>query len=278
MANKIFSIYKSGKERTTKNNDRLVVEISNSHVASIVVGGHTNIIEDFEFFDIKAGNFKNFEEDFAYAVIGSRLLDKPYADKKVFINSPESVIIPTHLYSKEKSVDYLNVVFAENYIGEVFKDDLQNQFQVTNAYRIPARVREVIEKNLAIVTLEHTYSGILRNIFWNLSNLPQTLLKVQFYRSHFVVIVLNQQRLQIIQSYPYTTNEDVLYTLLNICRQLNLKTPLLQLSGMFDINSSLFETLASYFKNLVVEEKVVPDLNIDGYPAHYFTPFFKLAE
>ena len=87
MTNKIFSTYKAGKERGIKNNDRLIVEISNAHVACIVIGGSTNTIEDFELFELPSDSFKSFEESFAYVVIGSRLLDKHYTDKKVFINT-----------------------------------------------------------------------------------------------------------------------------------------------------------------------------------------------
>lgn len=277
MATKIFSIYKSGKERTTKNNDRLIVEISNHHVVSLVIGGATNQVEDFEWFDMNGDGFNNFEENFAYIVIGSRLLDKPYADKKVFINTSQAVLIPHTFYSKENSADYLNLLFG-NTNEEIFKDDLHNQFQLVNAYRIPKHVREVIEKNLAGITLEHTFSSILRNLFWINSTLPAELLKVQFYKSQMIVVVVNDRQLQFVNAFNYATAEDALYNLLNVCKQFNLKNPSLQLSGAILTTSPLFEMLSVYFKNISTEEVVIQDLAIEEYPAHYFSPYFKLAE
>jgi hypothetical protein len=278
MANKIFSIYKSGKERSTKNNDRITVEIANAHVACIVVGGNSNQIEDFEFFELPSSSIKNFEESFAYVVIGSRLLDKPYADKRVYFNSDQSVLVPAQLYSTENAADYLNVVFGSNNKSEVFKDDLNNQFELVNSYRVPIQVKEVIEKNLAVVTLEHTYSNILKNAFFVLPSLPSNVIKVQFYKSHLIVAVFAEHRLQFIQSLAYTSPDDVLYNLLNLCKQFNLSGLLLQVSGMIDLKSSMYETLSTYFKNITTEDLSVPDIDISNYPAHYFTPFFKLAQ
>ena len=278
MANKIFSIYKSGKERSTKNNDRITVEIGSAHVACIVVGGSSNQIEDFEFFELNSSALKNFEESFAYVVIGSRLLDKPYADKKVYFNSDESVLVPSHLFVTENSSDYLDVVFGTNNKTEVFKDDLNNQFQIVNTYRIPKQIREVIEKNLAVVTVEHTYSSILRSMFWVLSSLPPQLIKVQFYKSHLIVAVLVEHRLQYIQSLSFIAPEDVVYNLLNICRQFNLKGALLQVSGLIDYKSAMYQSLSNYFKNISTEDLLVPDLDTSDYPPHFFTPFFKLLQ
>jgi hypothetical protein len=243
-----------------------------------VVGGSSNQIEDFEFFELNSSALKNFEESFAYVVIGSRLLDKPYADKKVYFNSDESVLVPSHLFVTENSSDYLDVVFGTNNKTEVFKDDLNNQFQIVNTYRIPKQIREVIEKNLAVVTVEHTYSSILRSMFWVLSSLPPQLIKVQFYKSHLIVAVLVEHRLQYIQSLSFIAPEDVVYNLLNICRQFNLKGALLQVSGLIDYKSAMYQSLSNYFKNISTEDLLVPDLDTSDYPPHFFTPFFKLLQ
>ena len=277
MTNKIFSTYKAGKERGIKNNDRLIVEISSDHVACLVVGGSTNTIEDFELFELASDNFKSFEESFAYVVIGSRLLDKHYTDKKVFINTDQSILVPANLYSKQKASDYLNVVFGEkNY--EVFKDELHESLPAINIYRIPVHVREVIEKNLAMVTVEHAYSNIIKTVFLQDIPLTGSIIKVQFYKMHVIVAIINDGQLHLVNSYQYTTSEDVLYHLLNICKQLNLKAAELSVSGMIDLKSSLYEQLEKYFTNIKIEEVKVPDLDLQDYPASYFTPFFKLAE
>jgi hypothetical protein len=277
MTNKIFSTYKAGKERGIKNNDRLIVEISSDHVACLVVGGTTGGIEDFELFELPSDNFKTFEESFAYVVIGSRLLDKHYTDKKVFINTEQSVLVPADFYSKEKASDYLNVVFGENNY-ELFKDELQDTLPVINAYRIPVQVREVIEKNLAMVTLEHTFSNVIRTIFLKEVSASNSIINVQFYKTHFIVAVINGGELQLVNSYKYNNDEDALYHLLNICNQLNLKGASLKVCGIIDLSSSLYGQVQKYFANLSVEEILVPDMDLQEYAASYFTPFFKLAE
>ena len=277
MTNKIFSTYKAGKERGIKNNDRLIVEIGSDYVACLVVGGTTGTIEDFELFELPSDNFKTFEESFAYVVIGSRLLDKHYTDKKVFINTEQSVLIPADFYSKQKALDYLNAVFGENNY-ELFKDGLRDTLPVINAYRIPVQVREVIEKNLAMVTVEHTFSNILRTIFSKEISPSNSIINAQFYKTHFIVTVINGGQLQLINAYQYNNDDDVLYHLLNICNQLNLKGVLLKVCGMIDLKSSLYGHLQKYFTNLSVEEIIVPDMDLQEYAASYFTPFFKLAE
>ncbi|HEX8332630.1 MAG TPA: DUF3822 family protein, partial [Segetibacter sp.] len=197
---------------------------------------------------------------------------------RVYFNFHESVLVPTHLYDQENSANYLNVVFGTNQHTEVFKDDLNNPFQLVNTYRVPTHIKEVIEKNLAVVTVEHTYSSILRSMFWVLSSLPAQLIKVQFYKSHLIVVVLVEHRIQYIQSFSFTAPEDVVYNLLNICRQFNLKGALLQVSGFIDSKSAMYQALATYFKNISTEDLTVPNLDISNHPSHYFTPFFKLLQ
>lgn len=277
MANKIFSTYKSRKERGATINDRIVVEIGHTHIACMIVAAKSNNVEDFELFELSSSSFKNFEESFAYVVIASRLLDKPYADKKVYFNSPQSVLIPAHLYNVQNSAQYLSLIFGNNK-DEVFRDDLNAYFQLINVYSIPAQVKEVVEKNLSVVSVEHTYSSIIKALFQELTSLPSPLIKVQFYKNHFIVAVFLQHRFQYIQSFTFAAPEDVLYHLVNICHHFNIKGALLQVSGMLDLKSTMYAVLSAHFKNIHTEELTIPDLDLSDYPLHYFTPFFKLVK
>jgi hypothetical protein len=108
--------------------------------------------------------------------------------------------------------------------------------------------------------------------------MPSSFIKVQFYKSHIIVAALANRSLQIMQSFPYSTPADVLYNLLNICRQFDLKGALLQVSGMIENDSSMLEELNKYFRNIVIEDSTVPELEISNHPSHYFTPFFKLHQ
>jgi len=104
--------------------------------------------------------------------------------------------------------------------------------------------------------------------------------------------IYRNRSLQLIQSFAYTTPEDVVYHLLHCCEQLGLSQDdcLLHISGYIDEDSALFTEIKKYFLRLEfdkfegahdVQEPMQEELTENSapseYPAHYFSYLQKLA-
>lgn len=281
MANKIFSSYSSGKNKDASGSQQLVVEIAADHVACMVKSGSKKVVKDFELFKRDSEQEQTFEEAFGDVLIASTLLNKTYDETRIFIQNESSVLIPAEHFNQASSIDYLNLVVGESGSAQVFSDELSNGLGIVNVYRIPVAWLRTVNKSLKSVSTRHSYSKIVEQALQQ-PGTPNDLLKVIFYEKQLVVVLLLAKKLKLIQTFPYESREDVLYTLLNISQRFNFKPDNIPfvVSGMADIKSSLFVDLKKYFKRFSVEEmnNNTANINIGNHPKHYLTPFINLAQ
>jgi len=280
MANKIFSIYSSGPDEEQKDDDRLILEIGKTHFACMVQCGSRNTVADFELFRLKEGS-NNYEDFFNDLQSNSKLLNRSYSEKKVYIQNEMSVLVPENKFKEEIRNDYLDVAWGEDTNMVTMSDRLYANAGIINVYRVSTDIIHILNLRMNKVIVQHTYSQIIRSLFPLPANTPAQLIKVQFYNQHLIVTVISEKILLLIQTFQYQSPADVLYHLLNISQRLALddKTLVMKISGMIDLKSALYSQLLKYFNNIVVEDADSSIFHLDAseYPLHYFTPIFNLA-
>jgi hypothetical protein len=101
---------------------------------------------------------------------------------------------------------------------------------------------------------------------------------IDLRKEEFVLMVTKADRLLLLQAYQYATPGDVLYYLLKACHHflLDQNEVTVRLSGLIDINSSLYNELYQYFINIGFREATwqAPPADL---PAHFFTSLNDLA-
>jgi hypothetical protein len=105
---------------------------------------------------------------------------------------------------------------------------------------------------------------------------------IDFKQDEISVIILNESKLLLAQTFSYTTPEDVLYYLLKCCQQLGLSQQQVKvyLSGLIEKDSAIYRELYKYFIDLEFETlrndiKLAEELKV--HPEHYFSSISKLA-
>jgi hypothetical protein len=96
-----------------------------------------------------------------------------------------------------------------------------------------------------------------------------------------IVAVVKGKQLQLVQSFNFQTNDDIIYHLGNISEQfeLDMAGSQAEVSGNIDEGSSLYKKIQSCFGSIVfdtMEENGVLKLST-GRSLHFFTPFYKLV-
>jgi len=277
MVEKRISIYGDLDVLSPFNGDQLYFEISESHATLIVKNGIEDKMDAFEYFEFNKKKL-DWYEIFYQIRLNSKILDRSYNDTRVFYNLKEVVIVPASQFKADASESYLSVLFGETQPSIYRQDEIFSTLELYLPYRISKNLFDMVNTNLMMVSGKHCYTKILESVFRSNRGAGGPFLKVIYYHNMMTVLLLNSYKLILLQSYDFSTPDDMLYRLLNIVKQYHLKTADLQIevSGLLDLKSKATEYLKKLFPKLSLEASLSNPLYKDflkEYPVHYFTPF-----
>lgn len=280
MVTKSFGIFNGDNDTIVEDGDSLIIEIGKSHIALLLISRESNDITGFELF-----SFTENEEvpDKLFSAIEntSNLLKHTFATVNVFMNHEVCMPVPTAKFSKSVAEDYMAVIFGEAQQASTHTDHDAAHSEIVNLYRVPQEVMDALHRRFPNVILHHTWSNVLKMMRAKDLLSSKHLMHIQFYNTYFILVVIKDSMLQLIQVFIYENPDDVLYQMLNVAAQFNLSTEDvdLRISGLIDPNYKLFRELTNYFINIVADKADLSKVSVDvsEYPRHYFTPFFNLA-
>jgi hypothetical protein len=277
MARKIISYYNDAQEAAV--NARLFLEIGNDQVACLIKGEGQEV-GGFELFDLEKD--KADWSDIFYAVqSASEILNRQYRETHCYYNCEEALIMPQQAFNATAAEDYLALVYGESERHEIKYDMLSAGAHLVNAYRVKRSVHELVGRHFVLYQPHHAYSKILDDILLR-GEISDQFIKIQFYSDHIILAFMQDKQLQLVQSFRYKIHDDILYHILTIIQQFDIgaRNSHLELSGAFDQGSALYRQFMKLFGR-VSFETVQNDTSflsaLAAYPAHYFTPFHKLA-
>jgi len=254
---------------------QLVLEIGQQHI-TVVQLQQTSVtgIEIFRFTPSDNSDAEALVDSLLHA---SEMSRADYATITIYFNHPDAVLVPVFKFNKEIAEDYLQIAFGPAPDCTRMFDNSPGA-EIMNVFRISNDWKQAIERRFKSTTIKHSFTSMIQSLLGR--EHTGCNMTIHFYHQQFVVGVSNESSIQLVQSIPFETHEDVAYTLLNICRQLQLDGDLtIWVSGFIDLHSAVYTELLKYFDNVQVETIESPLLTEqgNGHPAHYFTPFFKLA-
>jgi hypothetical protein len=197
-------------------------------------------------------------------------------NKEVIISYayPECLIVPAAYYDGLNNEENLSMVYGDLEPGIVLSDEVKEK-NIYCVYRIPEDVHETISSQFPSAKSTHQFSSLIKNI-----HPSENSLHVIFYQQKIVIRLVINGELQILQSYQYKTPEDVVFHILNVCENFEVKEVGLQLYGMIEKDSALFRELHKYFLNIhfgPLPGRCNYAEGIKEFPAHYFSHLFSLA-
>jgi hypothetical protein len=166
---------------------------------------------------------------------------------------------------------------AEN---ELIFDEYVNEWNMHNIYTVSKDLHTLCRDKFRGGQYWHLYTMLLRSLAG--SHMKGNKASVIFYNDKFVVALLANGTLQLIQTFSYQTPEDAAYYLLLVCKQFNINSEelVLNMSGLIDTQSALYTELVKYFAE-VLYENIPTSYRTDGilreYPSHYFAPLLNMS-
>ena len=182
--------------------------------------------------------------------------------------------MPYKEFTDENAALLLKALFGVNEDSNITTEAIP-EWQLYNVLAIPKDVADWIRNRFSSAKYVSQCAVSIKSA--NTANAGGSML-VDFRTDDFSVMVTNQSKLLLAQTFSYSTPDDVVYYLLKVCQQFSLAQQEVQinLSGLIDKQSALYKELYQYFINVQFREAAwsIPD---NEYPAHFFTSLNDLA-
>jgi len=191
---------------------------------------------------------------------------------------PQSVLVPLNHYKLDDARLLLQSMFGISGKDAVVTEPLPG-WQLHNIYAVPKGVYDWAYQYFPSSNYWHTYSIGIKNI------VPTDFegsLAADFRSDDFSLVVTRGNKVLLTQTFPYSTPADVVYYLLDTCRQFSFQqeTVRLSLAGLIAKDSALYKELYQYFLHIRFRESEwrVPATDEQTYPLHFFTSLNDLAK
>ena len=278
MVEQKLSIASSQDQQSSHINSKLILEVSNQHIAILEKKGQLTLA--FEFYEINATPTE-WERIFNATTNQSKILSKTYSDTTIYLNNSETLVVPSTKYNRESTEAYLTAIYGDNNQVIANADLINIDGNPVTVYRCAASLNHTIKNHFVSFNYKNIYTKILENLFGK-ERMLMEMIKVQFYQKTMLVVVIYDNKLMLIQTYNYNSPEDVIYYLLNIVQEFNLsvKNTPIEVSGLIDVSSRHFELLENIFGRLSLEIIANDHLfkeHVNDNQAHWYTPFYNLS-
>ncbi len=266
MLQKTYSIYSDDL-----NDAQLFVETGKNHIACWCKKINDNTLRAFEFFQCDNVAAENFETLIDNAKLYSRLLAMPVA-KSIFLwNTDEVICVP-----KDKND---TVFLRQNF--ELLKGNLPRHSHIPHKplklvmllRRTENIKQQIADKYFPGALFMHQFVALLPS----LKHTGEDVIYLFFYPHYFTLCLFKNNKLHYLNTIDYTTPEDALYFVLNVCKQYEVeKNIAIRCGGFIDEKSKLYEILYQYlegFKLLQADEAQLAGDEFKEYALHYFMPY-----
>ncbi len=275
MVHKLIGFYGDRLDFTPKRTDQMAIEIDSHQITCMVKNSSTGEIDAIELFQVEQAS-TDWSDILFEVKQNSKILGPTYADCFIYFNFEEALILPMSEMSASASSDYLSLVYGLDEKADTKFDRINSSLPTVTIYRIKKSLSELLDRNFLIFKTQHSYTNILNDVL-NREGIPSIFLKLIVYHKHFVLVLMKDSQLQLIQSYTFLNSDDILYFAISVANQSGA-SPLqthLELSGMIDLHPNLLDQLKKSF-GIVSYDFMPNQLSPSNYSPYFLTPFYKL--
>ncbi len=188
-----------------------------------------------------------------------------YAAVSVIHQSNLSTIVPSKYFDKNSLATYLNFNIKTLKTDFIAFDNI-NTIDAKNVYVPYVNINNYLFQNFGEFEYQH-HSTILLAKLLKLESSTQKKMYVNVSKSSFDIVVLENRKLILLNSFSYTTKEDFIYYILFTAEQIQLNTEEFKLyfMGEIEVESEIYKIAYTYIKNIFFlksENSIFKDLEI----------------
>jgi hypothetical protein len=265
MLQKTYSIYSDDL-----NDVQLFIEAGKNHIACWCKKTGEKSLRAFEFFQCDDYSAEKFESLIDSTRLYSRLLTMPVESTNFFWNTTDVLCLPKEKNAADFIKSNFDLMLGDkpgNIIFSASTDDC------LVAWRMDDQQQYFAQQSFRGASFNNHYVPLLAS----LKKMNSNAVYLFFYPHYFTLIIYKENKLQFIQTINYALPEDVLYFVLNACKQYEVeRNTAVFYGGLVAEKSKLYETLYQYLEQLQlmkVDESYFASEGFNAYPLHYFLPY-----
>jgi len=237
---------------TSKNYKKLSIQVSLTGFSYCCFDTLNNVITSFKEIQFDNSNkSRKIEDLFADAFKNNPELKNTYDEVMVIHTNNLSTFVPTALFDENYLGSYLQ------YTTKVFETDFFTFDQISNyemnAVYIPyVNINNFLIDNVGSFDYKHANSILVEKILDNSRNNDDKKMIVNFNPEYFEIIVVQNQKLLLFNSFEYNTPEDFIYYILFTAEQLSLNPESfpLELLGTISENDPFYAIAYKYIRHI----------------------------
>ncbi len=203
------------------------------------------LLKEFEF---EAKGISESCEKIADIIASESLLQKEFYSSSLALNEFPSTLVPTPFYKDEKNREILG--FNHNVYEEILSDKMQ-QMDAINIYSVPTELLNLIHKSFPNTQIKCKSSIFIEQLLLQ-NNSVEAKVYASVKNNILEVSVIEENKLELHNSFSIDTKEDMLYFLLFSMEQLRLSPEKTELILLDDILKSdeKYNLLYQYVRNI----------------------------
>ena len=250
---------------TEKKYKKLSIQVSLTGLSFCCFDTLNNTISSFNevLFDTIDKGIK-IEDLFSEAFQKHVELNDAYDEVLIIHNNNLSTFVPTALFDENYLGSYLQYntkVFETDFFAF---DEISN-YQINSVYIPYVNMNNYFIDKFGSFDYKHANTVLVAKLLDESKNNDTKTMWVHFAPGHFEIIVIQNQKLLLFNSFDYSTPEDFLYYLLFTAEQLNMNPENfpLELIGNVNIESEFYKIAYKYIRNINLID--VEDLRWNNY-------------
>ena len=228
----------------------LSIQISLSGLSFCILNRTSTTIEFLatEFFDKKVNPFEALDH-LKKALASNHELNQTFASVLVIYQNDLSSLVPKHLYNEEQSADYLK------FNSKILKSDFISHDEIAinesiNVYVPYMNINNFIFDTFGVFEYKHASTILIDTLLQKKDDINDDVLYLNMNPQHFELIAIKKNKLQLYNSFEFSTKEDVIYYLLFTIEQLQFspETVKLSLMGRIEKDDEVYNIIYNYVR------------------------------
>lgn len=195
-------------------------------------------------------------------------LQLEYSNVDVIHQSNLATIVPNAYFDEESLSSYLNYNIKTLKNDFITFDDI-SEIKAKNVYVPYVNINNYLFQNFGEFEYKHHQTVLLEKLL-KIDSSDEKVMYVNVSNNTFDIVVLENKKLILSNSFSYNTKEDFIYYILFIAEQLQLNTEEFKLyfTGEIDIEAAIYKITYTYIKNILFlesENSIFKDLELANY-------------
>jgi len=252
--------------------DELFIHMGIDRVDVLVRSGIKNLPEALEIFSKEEE--VDWQETLKSILRQSELLRRNFSERHIAFSFPDALVIPEAKFSSSSTKDLINLIYGEQPHSWIGYKKMPRSFEMILAYRIEQGIHDWMTERFPSYDTTHLYAELLHHLLSD-TIATEKIAFIHLEEKTWILTLLNGGQLQLIQTFNYSTREDVLYDLLNGLQQSQIPSNQcrLKISGQLTASDELVDQLSGLFQS--IEWQSVPAAGIfqslkQQCPPHHF--------